>query len=306
MAFVTGTAGNFADLQTALINACTANGWSWDSTSSVLSKGNVFVNLTIGNPTTKSLTILGGTGIASGALQGPSGTAAQMYAASLVPITWPVTYYVLIGTSPDSVVLFINHNVNYWQWMIFGQGINLGVPGLATYYGASVRAYVGSGPWISINQTANSGPADHGNHPGIPFWGPDFGVGSQNQNCFAHINFEGCVWGNDAGLNGQSLRADWSANTLMFLQPNAWNSDSMLLPLRVFGTRPSSFYSPLIELPHMRVVRNTNYADGDIITLGTDRWRVFPGRCKNTLVPNGDSASDHTGTYALAVLYDGP
>jgi hypothetical protein len=306
MAFVTGSAGNFADLQTALINACTANGWAWDATSSVLSKGNVFVKLTVSNPTTASLTILGGTGISAGALQGASGTPALMYAACATPITWPVTYYILIGANPDSVVLFINHSVNFWQWMIFGQGINLGVPGLATYFGASLRASIQSAPRLSVNQQANAGTGSYPNHASIPFWGPDVAVGALYQNCFAHINFEGCTWGNDGGLNGGPLRADWAANTLMFLQPNAWNSDSMLLPLRVFGSRPSGFYSPIIELPNIRLVRNTNYSDGDIVTLGADRWRIFPGRSKNTLVPNGDANADHSGTYALAVHYDGP
>lgn len=306
MAFVTGTAGNFADLQTALINACTANGWAWDATSGVLSKGNVFVQLIVSNPTTTSLIIIGGTGIAGGALQGASVTGAQMYGACATPIAWPVTYYVLIGTNPDSVVFYINHSVNYWQWMIFGQGVNLGVPGLATYFGASVRTYVQTAPCLSINQQSNAGAGSYANHASIPFWSVEIYAGNPYQNCFAHINFEGCAWGNDAALNGQSMRTEWSANTLMNLQPNAWNSDSMLLPLRVFGTRPSGFYSPLIELPHMRLVRNTNYADGDIVTLGTDRWRIFPGRSKNTVFPQGQATVDHSGTYALAVYYDGP
>lgn len=306
MAYSTGSASNFSDLLTALVSACTAAGWSWDATSGVLSKGAVFVKMAPAATNTDALVIQGGLGLSAGALVTPCATTAQMYRACQNPITWPVTYHVLIGTSPDSVVLLINHNITYWQWMVFGQAINLGAPGSGVYFGASVRSGIYTTPAISVNVQSNAGTGYNQHHFAIPFWSPDAAVGSFYQNCFIDVNLEGCEWGNDAALNGQAVRADWPAITLMATQPNAWNADAMLLPLRIYGARPSSLYSALAQLPNVRLVRNTNYSDGDIITLGSDRWKVFPGRCKNTSQPDGAQNMDHSGTYALAVLYDGP
>ena len=46
MAYITGSAASFADLQTAIQNACTANGWTLSS--GILSKNGCFFQLVAG------------------------------------------------------------------------------------------------------------------------------------------------------------------------------------------------------------------------------------------------------------------
>jgi hypothetical protein len=60
-------------------------------------------------------------------------------------------------------------------------------------------------------------------------------------------------------------------------------------------------------LPHVRLTRNDNYTDGQIITLGSDEWMVFPGLRKDLTQRNGSTSSTETnalnssGTVAIAV-----
>ena len=86
--------------------------------------------------------------------------------------------------------------------------------------------------------------------------------------------------------------------------PNTWNGEATLLPVQAYLARPSSKVSLIAELGHMRYVRIDNYNAGDIITLGADRWKVFPWWQRNAA--SRDGADFSSGTLGFAVRYDGP
>lgn len=310
MPYATGSANNFTDVLNALLTLATANGWTWDNVALVLSKGNVYAKLTVNGVNPDFMRVQGAEGLVGGVLTNPTSMTPQMHATCLNPIVWPVTYHILIGDAPETVAIFINH-ATYWQWMLFGQGINFGVPGLATYYSATFHPN-GQSSTSRVTLDRNGSQSTNGFNMALPFFHYNtatFMIGNDRQNCVANINFEGCRWANESLFNNQPVRAIQPVDILMQAQPNTWNGEAVLLPFRVMGARPSGLYSYLFELGHIRILRNTNYNDGDVITLGPDKWKVFPGRQKNTTFPDVGSAAnwaDHSGTWAMAIRYDGP
>lgn len=82
---------------------------------------------------------------------------------------------------------------------------------------------------------------------------------------------------------------------------NQWNSQATLVPIELVYYAPSSFKSYLGYPLHLRLVRVDNYNNGDIITLGTDQWKVYSTGKKDLAARNSSSAS--TGTVGFAVRY---
>jgi len=92
---------------------------------------------------------------------------------------------------------------------------------------------------------------------------------------------------------------------LLEIQPNSWNSEAVLLPIREYFKRSENKVSLIIDLEHARHTRIDNYEPGQIITLGNDRWMIFPWTQKNTNSRNGGTAIDHSGTFGWAIRYEG-
>ena len=62
----------------------------------------------------------------------------------------------------------------------------------------------------------------------------------------------------------------------------------------------------VLEVRNARYMRIGNNDPEQVITLGPDRWKVFPFLRKNASVPDGGSVIDHSGTFGWAIRYDGP
>ena len=88
--------------------------------------------------------------------------------------------------------------------------------------------------------------------------------------------------------------------------PSAWNGESVLVPIQVITSRPSNLWSLVGELTHARYVRLDNLEPGQLITLGPDRWKVYPFYRKDATARDGGDGIDHTGTLGWAIRYDGP
>lgn len=310
MAYQTGTATDYNALLTALTNFCVANGWAWDAAHAVLSKGALYFNLTTNS--NAELRIQGGTGVdGTGAITGTPARWANIRNTYRTTVMFPVTYHLHASSSPDSIVLMVNHSTVYWQWLLFGQGNNLGCPGNAAYFGATNGAYT-SGCRLSPPGPIVGSPIytpmmlpftmDADDTPGI-------NSSSNNMNSFIYSNLDGEEWAG-GGLNAaNSVPRAWPAvNNNISRLPNAWNNEVVLLPVRPVKARGAGLYSNLAELPHIRFTRNTYLADGDIIAIGTDQWKVYPGYKKDAAAPNGVSESSasgwSSGTYAMAVRYE--
>ncbi|MGA7439509.1 MAG: hypothetical protein WBW32_15425 [Luteibacter sp.] len=305
MAHVTGPANSVAALITALGNACADNGWSF--ASNVISKGDCFVQLT---DMATYLNALCGLGWSGSAITTPAPRAVRCTpATTLQAFDWPVTFHVHVFD--HEVYFFVRYGVDRFAYLAFGQSP---VPGLsATGKGVWITGvtsldlsdnvvFSGAPPYASLPQ---SGFSQRGTGP---FWVAGVGNGA---NSYVHHNLDGTPW--TSASSGSTTVADQSAKAvnrsgyLIANQPNTWNGESILAPIQVSVSRPSTKVSMLVDLEYARYFRMNNKDPEDIITLGPDRWKIYPFYRKNATNPNGGgTSSDHSGTFALAIAYDGP
>lgn len=287
MAYVTGTANSLADLLTAIQAACTANGWTL-SAGGVLYKDTCYIEIKISGT---SLAVQGGTGIdGSGNLTGRSEREAGQLcapstAATGIPasptLTYPITYDISIQTSPDEVYVTINYAVNYYETVGFGQSAMPGLAGSGNWY---CGAHAGNGAVL-----LTTGEMGHTTY------------GFYSLFCRYYQYPYAMCCGVDHALDGPSwttVGAGWDWYPLAIRQPNAWNSEAILQPIRVYVNRPSSFMSPVLECAHARFVNVAALSPGQIITLGPDKWKVYPWWTKTT----GYAMQN----YGHAIRYDGP
>lgn len=303
MAFVTGSASSFADLLAALQNACTANGWTLSG--NVLHKGTCFAQVTSVAQDFPCLKVLGGSGQTSGVLTGASdiqgaqlGVVADGGDATIppgaVPFAYPCTYDIHIHALPDEVYLVVNYGVSFYQFLGFGQSSAAGLTGTGNWYAATDaqsdrsvsrvdRRYIGG---YMQSDALNGG-----------LFMPLDGYADSSANGAVDHQLDAATW-----LLEGAWR-DWY--TPYSRQPNQWNSESILLPVRAYAPRPDGFVSIVAELAHARFVSLGALADQQVITLGSDKWKVYPWWARGA---EYDAAGDHgtyTGLAGHAFRYDG-
>jgi hypothetical protein len=299
MAYVTGSAADMTALMTALRSACTANGWTL--AGDVLHRGNVYVRTQV---VSNYLTLLGGTGIdGSNNLTGAAGGGVVRVgrpSTGVADISWPITYHIFIGASPDEVYLVASYNIEMFQFLAFGQSSVTGLPGTGVWFTGSLSTITWStSAWITI--TSSNGGSSSGLSM-APWWTTVNYAGMLNQ--FVHHGLDALTWNTNSGrVPSGSLGIAAMTGAL----PNAWNSEAVLLPIQVWLPRSSGNKVSLVaDLAHARYLRVDNHNPGDIITIGSDAWMVFPFYQKNATVRAGGSSINHTGTFGWAIRYDGP
>lgn len=320
MPYATGLANSATDLRTAVVSAATApaNGWIWDGTNEMLYKAPVFVKLTVSG---LELRAQGALGYSGGTLTSPSGQMScitdRFTAPGTTVLSYPVTYHVFIHSSPDDIVIAVNYGAVWWQWLGFGNAVAEG-GGTANPLWQWGSSNASQSSWGIALDVTGSGGGGGGrlNSAGAPFWrSVSSNTGAGVQNSLIHT---GGV--DSAGVNGwyrNSSGAVLGAGTatctttlpgLLATQPNTWNGEALLLRIRPTIWRPSNFQSYVAEFPHMRMTRNDNFIDGEILTIGSDKWFVAPVYRKNTTSRNASTIEDatHSGTIAMAIKYDGP
>lgn len=302
MAYVAGTANSITDLLTALQNACTANGWTLSG--NVLHRGNCFVACSVVAP---NLIVRGGTGIdGSNAL---TGACPQYHSLGVLwsgeTFAFPMTYEVHIHEAPDEVYLIVNYAVDTYQWLAFGCSPAPGLAATGNWFGASRI----SNNTSYINKIMIS-PSSHMGIPASISCGLFWNNGLYDNACGRLQHGEdGYSWsvGETSGECSAKLYVDAIGSALpLSTQPNAWNGESILVPIQPVWIRPSNKVSQVGAIGHARYLRIDSYAPGDVITLGPDRWKVYPWYRKNAAARDGGSYIDHTGTMGWAIRYDGP
>lgn len=293
MAYVTGSANDMAALRSAFIAACTANGWTL--TGDVLHKGNVFVKIQV----VSGFLALNGVTAADGS--GDQGTVVRIGRVStgIPDLVWPVTYEVFISTVPDEVYLIVNYDVDKYQYACFGQSVIADLPGLGAWYSASL-SYENPGVTQPIAIDSNGYDNIAGRRTMAPFWRRyDH---THTFNSAIHHGLDGVNW----STVSQIINAAQAISELTNALPNAWNSEAVLLPIQPWIPRASNKVSMVADFKHARYLRVDNHTPGDVITIGSDRWKAYPFYRKNTVVRNGGAGIDHTGTFGWAIRYDGP
>lgn len=290
MGYYNGTANDMTAVRTALVNACTLEGWAWNSSTEMLSKGAMFLRLQV---VSGCLTLLGRTSAAAGDM--PSVVRIAPFASS--PVTFPLTYEIFV--LPDEVYMVVNYSVDRYQWCAFGQSTVQGLLGSGMWVGASANSATVSVASIGI------GPAYGSSYYGCcPALFYDIQDGSSS-GCFVHSGLDAQGWWWSQTLNGTPVGIT-PAIPLIGLLPNAWNSEAVLLPIRAYKIRPSAKISLTADLGHARYTRIDNYSPGEIISIGSDRWKIYPWYRKDSSARNGGNAINHTGTFGWAIRYEGP
>jgi hypothetical protein len=86
----------------------------------------------------------------------------------------------------------------------------------------------------------------------------------------------------------------------------------VLLPLRAWKERTPYKSSLVADLANARLLRIDNITPGDILTIGTDKWKAYPWYRKNVSARDGSGNQgsayniNHTGTFGWAIRYEGP
>lgn len=295
MAYVTGSASSLADLMSAIQTACTSNGWTLGS--GILNKGNCHTRLAIvGN----DLQVLGGI---DNALGSPGPALAWVGATNVAAaLAFPLVYHIHVEANPDEVYVFCNSAVTRWQWLAFGCSPAAGLPGTGGWYAASSSANVGRSD-VTLSPTNAGGVF---NSPGRVLFGQNGSWGSSMPACsYIYHGLDALGWSTQ--VTGVGVADAWaSTQPLLARQPNAWNGETSLMPINVTVARPDAKVSLAAQIGHARYIRNDNLADGELITLGAERWKTYPWVQKNAAVRDGGSSITHSGTFGVAVRYDGP
>lgn len=315
MAYITGSAASFADLQTAIQNACTANGWTLSS--GILSKNGCFFQLVAGTSDGYAqLQLFGGTGRSGTTLTGqpPSNDGAKICSNNGNVIAFPINYEIHLFTNPDEVYCIINYNSDFYQQLSFGKS---DVPGIG-----------GTGAWFSGAKRSDQTLTDgiYGNKVFMGIDWPDtvtmstyegygcglFFDGRGAYFCsFVHTGLDATPWrsGNsgDVALTGYRSAGMQVSNLLMQL-PNLYNSANVLLPIKPVALRSSGGVTIIANPKNARYLRIDNVVPGEIITFGAERWKCYPFYRKDSTVRNGfdwPTGATHSGTFGYAIRYTG-
>lgn len=290
MAYYTGQANSFADLFSALKNACELEGWA--VSGNIFHKDVCYVK--IENLTTE-LRISGGTGTASNDLTGHANVYCRIRSMSARPLVWPVDYHVHI--TAQAVFLIINFSVSYYQWLAFGTANKVGNIGTGNWFGATVPVFSTEQAWT---EPYNSGYSY--STGAAPFLNTGNFAYGNFRSSYIHVPLDGVEWlGSDAQSEPHMTR---NLYPIWGLTPNAWNNESVLLPVYISHARPSSKSSIVAQIDDFRLVRITHYEPGQVIIIGHEKWKIYPFFAKNSNVPNGGAG--HSGTLGWAIRYDGP
>jgi len=326
MAFVAGSANTVNELLTAFTNACTANGWVL--ASGILSKGDCYAKPFINDGT---IALLAGTGQNGSTLVNPPTlSSASTFRVPFAPnigvslagidiaIAYPLTYFIHVLDNPNEVYLFINHNVTSWSYLAFGQSPVDNLTGLGVWYGGTGRGL----NILASNDVSNAGASGHLGCALFSYiaQGGTTVNGNQTIKCFFHHNLsdspsEWSISGTDgvgvvatqswAGLPSQA-NATLTLMPLLTREPSTWNSGTSLLPIQPSIIRPDNRRSIVGDLKHARYARLDYIEPSQIVTLGGEKWRFYPWLQKNITDRNATgSDKTHSGTYGVAIRYDG-
>lgn len=297
MSYYTGTAATMTALRTAITNALVMEGWTWDSGVEIIHKGTMFFKLTVGTVSTANhpfIEVEGRTALIDGDLP-PNTSLIREF--DQVSFLYPITYHIF--SFAYEVWVVVNIGDARYMHMAFGQSQIMGFPGTGNYFSALVP----KGPNTGVS-TANAAP--------LPFSQTSFVSYLNRRAYYIHTGINlAQPWlpSHSSTENTTEINGWLPIINMLDRQPNVYNQEAVLLPIRIFHRYLDSKNGLVMQLDNARYLRNDFIEDEEIIELGPDRWMVFPGYTKNTESRNVNttlSTQYISGTYAVALRYDGP
>jgi len=318
MPYDTGTTTSHADLHSRINTFLTANGWTQDG--NVLYKGNVFAEVT---DDTSYLQVKGGQGQSGGTLTTPCAAVSRISTVCWGPdIVFPCTYHFFAHSSPDMFMCVLNHNTLYVQWMTFGELNKYGTWNGGQYYGSSYNTGNLQNRFLFYNWESRfyNTQAGQTTNVGIGlFWAAKYASNGGYGNMQMVCDIEGALgdWIDNYGTlsaGNPAFNGSYYARDLVPYSPNTFNTQATLIPINIYVGRASAFNSIVGEPGHTRYVNIKHYNIGDIITLGAEKWMVFPHAEKSahsltdpgSTTSSTDTSKCQTGYLGFAVRYDGP
>lgn len=300
MAYYSGTAADLSSLHASFLASAQTDGWTL--TGNVLSKAGVFFRIVL---TANNIECRG---CENNAFSNPAPSQSSVgKVMSNYGITFPCNYEIF-GFAQE-LFMVINYNVDEYQWMALGKSTIPGLPGQGGWHQATLGYYgahtLDPRPYVYM---VNEGGGSYYNWHFCPalFWGNQ--AGSVTTADVGHVNHgldgHGWTWnGNASVYDAIGVRA---CSGLIGMQPSVWNSDVALLPIRAYKFRPSNKSSLIVDVVNARHCRIDNMTPGDILVIGSDKWKVFPWLKKNVSARNAGFDVTHTGTFGWAIKYEGP
>ena len=303
MGYTTGTANNIDTVKTALTDACVTGGWML--TGDELSKDGIFVQVQVvtSPPEEVRIELLGRT--AAGAGDAPNVVAMRRMKNLMAPafdeiLTFPLQYHIFVFSN-NEVFMVINYSSDIYQWMAFGQSNQPGLPGTGNWVAASL-SHVSPTAGVML---ASDGAINyvHMGNP-APMWSVALDW-PERRNYWVHNAIDpsypwSCGQTNTSRVN--TIMGIAYLTELIDASPNAFNNESVLLPIRAYKFREASKWSQILEIKNARHLRIDNYTPKEIITLGNEQWMVFPFYRKKT---TNDAPWKHSYLYGWAIKYEG-
>lgn len=289
MAYLTGTVSNVSDLFTVIKTACTDNGYTVNNASGTVSyftKGSNNTRLELFS----SSSYLG----IRNCQTVPEASPVQPYTRTLPFIGSGLTYHIGIFTDPDMFILNLQYANERAVTLFFG---NINKTGNSSPIGGGVA--FASTQSNNVTQAENFFFLDNKELV-------DGGASYINYIPFAHCYTYNSVCGNglagnsvwDHGLSGTggfSAILDPAIIYPLFYSPNTWNNQAVLIPMDIAVLLSGSSIAPCGTIPHLFLLRIDNYNINDIITIGSDQYKVFTWGKKGVGLGNTDSTPEaHT------------
>lgn len=311
MAYVSGNAADVAALTSAIISACTSNGWT-ATAADVVSKGDAFIKLTSDAPNDR-VVCRAGLGYATGALTDPMPQDSYLdHPLSSEAWAWPLAYEIHLHGSEVYVVT--NWDTDKYSFLAFGQSKITGMTGKGVWVCGTGDVSVENGGdfyWIDggVLNGYNAGAVNDNARTGLFMLATAISwptPGARSLGTYIHHGFTG--WN---GVSNDSLVITTDAcRQLTMLDNPSVNptGQTTLVPIQPVIDRGSSKVSMVADLLYARYVRLDTLNPGDVVTFGGDKWKVYPVYKRSSAVrsPVGNTQLKHSGTYGYAIRYDGP
>lgn len=251
------------------------------------------------------------------------------YAASTAafPFQLPVNYEIHIHPDPDEVYIVVNHDVDRYQHLALGHAP------LAQLTGGTGAWFGGS--FNPVPQFNNGSAAPDRFYAAAAFCASGGSGASWQYQSGAPLFFNFSVGGANSSIStigslfSQSTTSNWDnaywihhgvdgarwgpaasaieAFPRLIRSPSAINGVAPLINAVPQVLRPSNKLSAIAQLAHARLIRLDHHEPGEIITLGPDRWKVYPWLRRNPEVPLGrNGGGPDTGALGWAIRYTGP
>lgn len=236
-----------------------------------------------------------------------------------VQISWPVTFHGFLQSGPNEVFLVAVDGNGIVYHVGFGDSDIPHASGNGIWQTGTVKG----GVTRSSSNTAYCGcrfPSGSAETNGInkpsmmPFWAGMI-WNTQNAVSPSAVLIDG-TWirselvssnGGTTPVTTYDLAAArYADRNLYALLPNAWNSETVLLPYQVW------FYAPafpdgvrlILDFQSLRKCRTDNLENEDIVDFAGDKWMIFSIYKKDVSNRNGTPTA--SGTHGIAIKYDGP